>query len=370
MLLVYSGSGSPLFNVTMVPSGQTLDPHDIVTWTDGLRYRTRDLTGQGLRNGETGQPWRGIDPGTSGRHWRIGHAALEDLDSQGRIYWQRGGMPRERAEQPYVPEERMAVVGDVWTDIDSINAGAAERLGYPTQKPLALLERIIRAASNEGDVILDPFCGCGTTVDEAQKLRRRWIGIDVTTLAIDLIDARLRHTYGESIKGTYEILGIPRDLAGARALFQRSPFEFERWCVMMLDGQPNEKQVGDRGVDGVIRFPIDGRGNSNRILASVKGGATNPGHVRDLIGTIQSQRAAMGVFICMQHPSRGMIEAANHSGLYQHPRSGQSYPKVQIITVEDLLENRRPRLPPTQLPYFQAQRRAADESDQLTLDDF
>jgi hypothetical protein len=256
---------------------------------------------------------------------------------------------------------------DVWTDIDAINSQAAERLGYPTQKPVSLLERIVKASSNEGDVVLDPFAGCGTTIDAAQKLGRRWIGIDVTTLAIDLIDARLRHTYGESIRDSYEILGIPRDLAGAQALFHRSPFEFERWCVMMVDGQPNVKQVGDKGIDGVIRFPIDGKGNSDKILVSVKGGSTNPGHVRDLIGTIQSQRAAMGIFICMQPSSKGMADAANHSGLYQHPRDGKSYPRVQIITVEELLDDKRPKLPATLLPYFQAQKRSSSGDEQLPL---
>src|SRR5213595_2717583 len=123
-----------------------------------------------------------------------------------------------------------------------IGAQAQERLGFPTQKPQALLERIISASSNVGDVVLDPFCGCGTTVDAAQKLGRKWIGIDVTTLAVDLIDARLRHTYGEEIRDTYEILGILQDAEGAQHLFDRSPFEFERWVVMQLDGQPNEKQ--------------------------------------------------------------------------------------------------------------------------------
>ncbi len=368
VLLVYSRAAAPVFNVTMVSSGHTSDPHDIVKWTDGKRYRTMDLTGQGLRNGETGKPWSGIDPGAKGRHWRMAHAALEDLKTRDRIYWQRGGMPRERAEQPYVPAERMAVVGDVWVDIDSINAGAAERLGYPTQKPLALLERIIRAASKEGDLVLDPFCGCGTTVDAAQKLGRNWIGIDITTLAIDLIDARLRHTYGESITNHYEILGIPRDMEGAAALFHRSPFEFERWCVMMLDGQPNEKQTGDKGIDGVIRFPIDGKGNSDRILVSVKGGITNPGHVRDLVGTVQSQKAAMGVFISMQAPSKGMKDAANHSGVYKHPRDGKSYPKVQIVSVKEVLAGKRPMLPLTQLPYFQAQRRGGDGDRQLRFE--
>jgi len=329
------------------------------------RYQLITLFPAGVRKGDTGKPWRGINPTEKGVHWRYPPEKLEELDAQGLIYWGKDGKGLPRLKR-YLEEGKGVPIQDVWTDIPPINSQARERLGYPTQKPLALLQRILEASTNEGDLVLDPFAGCGTTIDAAQDLRRRWIGIDITTLAVDLIDARLRHTYGENIRDSYEILGIPRDLEGAQALFKRSPFEFERWCVMMLDGQPNEKQVGDRGIDGVIRFPIDGKGNSDRILVSVKGGTTNPGHVRDLVGTVQSERAAMGVFVCMQRPTRAMIEAANHSGIYTHPANGQTFPKVQIITVEELLQGKRPKLPMTLLPYFQAQpRRAVPEQPTL-----
>jgi DNA modification methylase len=301
-----------------------------------------------------------------GNGWRVNRAEMERLDAENRLIFPKKAGARIRrklylAEQPGVP------MGDVWTDIAPLNSQAIERLGYPTQKPLTLLERIVAASSNEGDVVLDPFCGCGTSIDAAQKLGRRWIGMDVTTLAIDLIDARLRHTYTESVRDSYEILGIPKDLTGAQALFKRSPFEFERWCVMLVDGQPNEKQVGDKGIDGVVRVPIDGRGNSEKILVSVKGGATNPGHVRDLVGTIASQKAAAGVFICMNKPTKGMLDAANHSGAWKHPANGQVFPKVQIITVEELLAGKRPNLPTALLPYFQAQRRYDDGHEQMSL---
>lgn len=199
-------------------------------------------------------------------------------------------------------------------------------------------------------------------------LGRRWIGIDITTLAVDLIDARLRHTYGEGIRETYEILGIPQDIEGAQRLFERSPFEFERWCVMALDGQPNEKQVGDKGIDGVIRILIGGKGQSDRALISVKGGGTNPGHVRDLLGTIQGQKAAMGIFVCMKPPTKDMREVANKSGIYKHPGDGREYPRLQIITVQELLDGKWPKLPPTLLPYFQAQKRQSTDR-QMTLGD-
>ena len=320
---------------------------------DGRKYRLDNMTSPNPRPNLTYE-WRGHLPPANG--WRYSRETMQRLHDEGRIWY-----PDSKAKRPqlkrYLDEQPGPVIGNVWTDINPINSRAAERLGYPTQKPISLLERIINASSNPDDVVLDPFCGCGTTVDAAQKLGRRWIGIDVTPLAIDLIDARLRHTYGEPIRDTYDILGIPRDMSGAEALFGRSPFEFERWCVMLLDGQPNEKQVGDKGIDGVIRFPLDAKGTSERVLVSVKGGATNPGHVRDLVGTVESQHAGMGVFISMRPPTAGMIDAANHSGTYRHPANGQTFPKVQILSVEDLLAGRRPKMPTALLPYFQARRR-------------
>ena len=328
-----------------------------MTDADGRRYTLDNITSPNPRPNLTYE-WNGHEPPPNG--WRYSRETMARLDAEGRIWYPESKSKRPRLKR-YLDEQSGPVIGNVWTDINPINSRAAERLGYPTQKPLALLERIIEASSNPGDVVLDPFCGCGTTVDAAQKLGRRWIGIDVTTLAIDLIDARLRHTYGEEIQETYDMLGIPRDLTGAEALFKRSPFEFERWCVMMLDGQPNEKQVGDRGIDGVIRFPVDAKGNSDRALVSVKGGATNPGHVRDLFGTVESQRAAMGVFVTMNSPTKGMIEAANHGGSYIHPANGQRYPKLQIMTVQELLDDKKPNMPTALLPYFQAKRRYGDE---------
>jgi hypothetical protein len=256
----------------------------------------------------------------------------------------------------YLDEAKGVPVQDVWTDIPPIGGSAPERLGYPTQKPVALLERIIQSSTNPGDVVLDPFCGCGTAVDAAQRLGRRWLGIDVTTLSVDLMDKRLRHTYGDSVADTYEILGVPRDMEGAVALFEQSPFEFERWCVTQVGGQPNEKQVGDKGVDGVLRFPVDAKGNTGKVLVSVKGGATNPGHVRDLLGTVETQKAAMGLFVCMKSPTKMMLDAANTSGSYTHAATGQTYPRIQVITVEDLLAFKRPNMPSALNPYYTAKR--------------
>ena len=299
------------------------------------------------------------------RVWRWTRERMQEAYDAGLVVQTAPGrVPRLKR---YLDEQRGKPLGDVWSDISPLNARAAERLGYPTQKPLKLLARIIEAASHPGDIVLDPFAGCGTTIDAAQSLNRQWIGIDITTLAIDLIDARLRHTFSETIRQTYQILGIPRDLGGAKAMFKRSPFEFERWCVMQVDGQPNEKQVGDRGVDGVIRIPIDAKANSHRVLVSVKGGATNPGHVRDLLGTVELQGGAMGLFITLNLPTPGMIEVANHSGIYTYPVNGKQYPKIQIITVEELLNGIKPDIPTPLIPYFQARRRYEETHEQMML---
>ena len=218
--------------------------------------------------------------------------------------------------------------------------------------------------------MLDPFCGCGTTIDAAVKLDREWLGIDITYIAVGLIQARLKDTYGEAIKDTYKVEGIPRDLHGAQALFNSSPFDFERWAVTLADGTPNAKQVGDRGIDGVIRFLNDAKGKAEggRVLVSVKGGkGLNPAMVRDLIGTVDSQKAEMGVLITMVPPTPGMVEAANHSGSYTWAVNGQSFPRVQIITVPELLNFKRPKMPPARTPYISAVRRPKATDDQMSL---
>lgn len=248
---------------------------------------------------------------------------------------------------------------DVWTDIPALNPMAAERLGYPTQKPVALLERILLAGTKPGDVVLDPFAGCGTTIDAAQKLGRKWIGIDVTYIAVDLMVKRLIHTYGADIMKSIEVSGIPKDAAGARALFDRNPFDFERWAVSQVNAQPNEKQVGDKGIDGTARFPVSNT-SIGRIIVSVKGGKSlNPAMARDLEGTLVAQKAEMGILILQTPPTAGITEVMNHSGSYVHPATQQAYPKLQVITVAELLAGKRPAMPLTNLPYIQATRAQA-----------
>ncbi len=264
---------------------------------------------------------------------------------------------RELHEGGKIPE-------DYWNF--AIAPRGKEYLGYPTQKPIKLLERIVAASSNEGDVVLDPFCGCGTTIAAAQALGRRWIGIDVTYIAIDLVRRRLEDAYGEKLD--YELHGIPRDLAGAKALFKESPFDFERWAVSMVNGQPNEKQVGDKGIDGVIRFPLDAKASVGRCIVSVKGGGqVNPAMVRDLGGTITNHKAEMGVLITMDRATPGMIDAANHGGSYTWPVNGTTFPRVQLITAAQLLKGELPNLPPVLTPYLKATRHTV-KPDQLALE--
>ncbi len=302
--------------------------------------------------------------GSSSRYWPRKHDT---------IFWY-SKMPNGhyfKADQIPATSHRMEgqlkKAPDYWA-IPTINNKAKERLGYPTQKPLELLKRIVRSSSRPGELVLDPFCGCGTTVDAAQQLGRRWIGIDITYLAVDLIDKRLRHSYGDSVASTYEIHGIPRDLEGAHALFARSPLDFERWSVSLVGGQPNAKQVGDKGSDGVIRIPTDAKGlDIARVVVSVKGGQQqSPYMVRDLIGTVGNQHAEMGLLVTMGTPTRGMVEAANHSGIWTHPANGTKYPNVQIISIPELMEGKKPNLPPAQRPYIEAAKHAV-ESSQLTL---
>lgn len=326
----------------------------------GRRYGTWDMTGPGgAAKGNPSYEVMGVT-----RYWRYSKDRMERFIAEGRVEQRKpGNVPRLKR---YLDEAPGIPLQDVWVDIPPINSQAAERLGYPTQKPEALLERILEASSNEDDVVLDPFCGCGTTIAVAQRLRRRWIGVDITYLAVDLITKRLIDTYGEEVAATFEVRGIPRDLPGAKALFQRDPFDFERWAVSLVGGQPNEKQTGDKGVDGVIRFPLDKHG-VGRVLVSVKGGRQlGPAMVRDLGGTVNSQRAEMGILITLEQPTKGMVEEVCRSGSYTHPLTQRMFPRVQLITVAELLAGKHPQMPSAFLPYVKAKR--ARVGDQGILD--
>ncbi|MBN2207721.1 MAG: restriction endonuclease [Candidatus Coatesbacteria bacterium] len=239
---------------------------------------------------------------------------------------------------------------DVW-DIPALRGNQPEMLGYPTQKPEALLERIIRASSNDGDLVLDPFCGCGTTVCAAQRLNRRWIGIDVTHLAVALIKSRLRDAFGEqetTLKARYDVIGEPKDLEGARQLAKDDRYQFQWWALGLAEARPVEQKKGaDKGIDGRLYFHDEAEGGQTKqIVFSVKAGKTGVAHVRDLRGVVERENAAIGVLISMEEPTRDMRKEAAAAALYESPFWQKRYPRLQLITVGDLLEGKRIDAPP------------------------
>jgi DNA modification methylase len=311
---------------------------------DGRLYWRNSLTAAGVRHGSSGKSWRGIDVSATGQHWKFKVETLDELDAKGQIYWPPGGKGFPQIKR-YRDELKGLAVSDIWTDIDRINQVAQERLGYPTQKPEALLERILSASSNEGDTVLDPFCGCGTTIATAQRLKRRWIGIDITHLAIGLIKTRLKDAYGEAIKDTYDVIGEPVSVDDAKALAASDPYQFQWWALSLVGARPAEQKKGkDRGIDGRIYFHDDTSGDTKSIILSVKAGHTGPDHVRDLRGTVEREKAAIGVLITMEAPTKDMRKEAATGEAYLSQWG--SHPKIQLLTVADLLEGKTINRPP------------------------
>jgi DNA modification methylase len=309
VLLFYSKSDTTTWNAPAVPHDlEKLRGHDIVQDEEGALYRVSDLSGAGQgpprRFGERGE----IAP-PSGRHWMYDQDGIDELLAAGRIIFTRTGTPRLRTNIEDLPG---IAVTDVWADIEPINAAAAERLGYPTQKPEALLDRIIAASSNEGDTVLDPFCGCGTAIAVAHKLNRNWIGIDITHLAISLIRHRLRDAFGEEIEKTYDVVGEPADLAGARALAEQDPYQFQWWALGLVGARPVEQKKGaDKGIDGRVFFHDDAESQKTKqIVLSVKSGAVTVAQVRDLLGVVEREKAAIGVLITLEEPTWNMRSEA------------------------------------------------------------
>jgi adenine specific DNA methylase Mod len=302
---------------------------------DGRKFYPITLHAFGVRHGESGKPWRGIDITAKGGHWKYAVSHLEELDAEGRIYWpaKEGGMPRLKR---YADDAKGAPAQDIWTDVAAINSQAQERLGYPTQKPLALLERIIAASSNEGDVVLDPFCGCGTAVHAAQKLKRKWIGIDITHLAISLIEKRLKDAFGKRCK--YDVHGTPKDLDAARDLAKRDKYQFQWWAVSLVEAQPfqGKKKGADGGIDGLKFFHDVDKAGARKLVVSVKGGGLKADDVRALNHVREREGAEIALFISLEEPTRGMIADAASAGFYESA-SGKKYPRVQLLTIEGLL---------------------------------
>jgi hypothetical protein len=264
-------------------------------------------------------------------------AKMQQLHDEGRIVYTKQGTPRYKR---YLDETLGSAVTTVWTDIPPINSQAQERLGYPTQKPEALLERIIRASSNEGDIVLDPFCGCGTAVAVAQRLNRRWIGVDITHLAITLMKHRLRDAFGDA--PSYGVIGEPVSLPDAEALAASDPYQFQWWALGLVGARPVEQKKGaDQGIDGRLYFHDEAKGKTKQIVISVKAGKTGPQHVRDLHGVVEREKAEIGVLLTMQEPTEPMRREGASSGFYSSPGWNTKHPRIQLFTVGELLEGKR-----------------------------
>lgn len=282
---------------------------------------------------------------------------MEKFESEGRLYYTSTGLPRLKQ---YLDEMPGVHIQSIWDDIPPISSQAKERLGYPTQKPEALLERIVQASSNPGDVVLDPFAGCGTAIAAAQKLGRKWIGIDITHLSVALLKYRLRDMFDLDWRKDYKVIGEPEDVPGARQLANEDRFQFQFWAASLVEAQPlggEAKKGKDRGVDGVIRF-FDGGGQkqtTERVLVQVKSGKVSSRDIRDLVGTIEREKAAIGAFITLEEPTRDMVSEALSAGLYESQSWGE-FRKIQILTIADLLAGRNIDMPRQHVTFKQAER--------------
>lgn len=364
-ILFYASEGEPTWNSQYQPYDATyVDQYYRYEDEDGRKFMSGDLSAAGLQGGGYKYEWRGIT-----RIWRVPLTTMERLEAERRIFYTRNGIPRIKR---YLDESKGMPAQDVWADIESLRSWMIERLGYPTQKPEALLERIIQASSNEGDVVLDPFCGCGTAIAAAQSLNRRWIGIDITHLAIGLIKQRLQDKFGEAIKSTYQVFGEPTDLAGARKLAEDDKFQFEAWALSMVGARPSGqvRRGADKGIDGRLFFHDDSSGQSKQIILSVKGGHVEHSHIRDLRGVLDREEAQIGVLITLEPPSKPMLKESASAGFYTSPAFADSaFPRMQILTIEEMLAGSSIAFPRMhQVTFKQAPRAKGKAGENLTLD--
>lgn len=304
----------------------------------GRRYRLDNIQGPG--GAAKGNPFYQV-MGVS-RHWRYSREKMQQLIKEGRIIQTRpGAVPQYKR---YLDEMPGVAIQNLWDDISVINNRSQEMLGYPTQKPLALLERIINVSSNEGDVVLDPFCGCGTAIEAAINLKRTWIGIDITLQAMRVTRNERFPKLNNQV--TYDVIYRPCDITAAEAYAAEQPFEFQDWAVEKLDGVPSRPRSGDRGIDGRLYFN-DGQNTPLRqILISVKGGKLKSPFVRELQGAVAREHAPMGVLISLHEPSKQMIRDAASSGFFAC--SLGTFPKIQIVTIRRILGEAKLELPPIQ----------------------
>ncbi|MBN2209568.1 MAG: restriction endonuclease [Candidatus Coatesbacteria bacterium] len=342
VILFYSKGGESTLNPQYLPMTQDY----IDRWyghkdPDGRRYKLDNMLGPG--GAAKGNPYYEV-MGIS-RYWRYSKEHMEQLIKDGRVAQTRpGAVPMYKR---YLDESKGVPLTSNWSDIRPLHGWATEKLGYPTQKPEALLERIISASSNASDLVLDPFCGCGTTIAVAQRLNRRWIGIDITQAAIVVIKDRLRDTFGDAVAQTYQTVGEPVSVPDAAALAAQDPYQFQWWALGLVGARPVEQKKGsDKGIDGRLYFHDEAEGGKTKqIILSVKAGNATVAHLRDLRGVLDREKAEIGVLITMQEPTNPMRMEAASAYFYDSPW-GTRHPSLQILTVADLLAGRGIDMPP------------------------
>ena len=362
VIFYYAKSNRPTWNAVYLPYDEEyIKKMYRYQDEDGRKWMSVPLTAEAKAGGGYTYEWNGIT-----RIWICPIKTMQRLESENRLHYPRSGLVRQKT---YLDEKKGRPAQDWWDDVIPVRSLPKERLGYPTQKPVALLERIILASSNEGDVVLDPFCGCGTAIAAAHKLRRRWIGIDITHLSIALQKYRLNDMF-ELVSGAdYAVIGEPTTVAAARAMAQDSDnegrYQFEWWALSLLRAKPIGGSAGsrrgkkgrDRGIDGIISFfePDDrGRAKARKAVVQVKSGKVKSGDIRDLKGAVEREQAAIGVFITLEKPTPEMHKEALAGGYYESSFWGQRYRRLQILTIGDLLAGAAVDMPPQHGTHRQA----------------
>jgi len=303
------------------------------------------------------------------RGWAASLEQLEKWWLEGRILAKKDGTPRLDGLKVYLDERPGKPADSIWTDVPRVGNTSHERLGYPTQKPEALLERIIRASTSDSGVVLDPFCGCGTAVVVAQRLRRDWIGIDITHLAIGLIKGRLHDAFGQGVQ--FETIGEPTTVSGARALAEEDPYQFQWWALGLVGARPVEQRKGaDKGIDGRLYFHDEGPdGETKQMIISVKAGKLHAPYVRDLRGVVEREGAQIGVLLTLEPPTKQMKAEAASAGFYESPWG--KHPRLQTVTVGGLLDGtEKVDMPPvrqTNVTFKRAPRAKGKRAEQLRI---
>jgi site-specific DNA-methyltransferase (adenine-specific) len=347
-IFYYSKGRDFTFSMQFVPySDEYLKSKYRYTDENGRIYRLSDLRNPGVRPNLT-YDYKGFKPHPNG--WAVSREKMEQFDREGRLEFPK--KPEGRIQiRRYLDEREGTQVPSLWDDIRPINSQAQERLGYPTQKPRALLERIIAASSNPGDVVLDPFCGCGTAVDAAQKLGRAWIGIDVTHIAIGMIENRMREGYPGI---AFDTIGVPKDLASAERLAADDPHQFQQWICWQVGGYPREKKGGDKGVDGWFNYLADGKKIETGVISVKAGDNVNPNMVRDLGRVMERDGHRFGLFVMKGLPTKGMRDEAASQPIIE-TEFGR-FPALQFVTLAELFQGMKPKLPPLISPVKKASR--------------